>query len=70
MSAERGTAARAPQSSREDSSAQSMAGVLLDGVSLKQIFRGVWLFVLMLVVALVIVLEWPGLSLWLPSFMK
>jgi TRAP-type C4-dicarboxylate transport system permease large subunit len=43
---------------------------LLDGVSLKQIFRGVWLFVLTLVVALVIVLEWPGLSLWLPSLMN
>lgn len=34
MSVERGTAARAPQSSREDSTAQSMAGVVLDGVSL------------------------------------
>ena len=43
---------------------------LLDGVTLKQIFRGVWLFVLTLVVALVIVLEVPALSLWLPSFMK
>ena len=43
---------------------------LLDGVSLKQIFRGVWLFVLMLVLALVIVLEVPALSLWLPSFMR
>ena len=43
---------------------------LLDGVTLGQIFRGVWLFVGVLVVALVIVLEVPGLALWLPSFMK
>ncbi len=43
---------------------------LLEGVTLGQIFRGVWLFVLVLVVALGIVLEVPGLALWLPSFMK
>ena len=43
---------------------------LLDGVSLKQIFRGVWLFVLMLVIGLVVLLEVPALSLWLPSFMN
>ena len=43
---------------------------LLDGVSLKQIFRGVWLFVLMLIVAMVLVLELPALALWLPSFMR
>ena len=43
---------------------------LLDGVSLGQIFRGVWLFVLVLVVALGVVLELPALALWLPSFMK
>ncbi len=43
---------------------------LLDGVTLQQIFRGVWLFVLTLVLALVVVLEFPALSLWLPSFMK
>jgi tripartite ATP-independent transporter DctM subunit len=43
---------------------------LLDGVSLRQIFRGVWLFVLMLVIALVVVLEVPALSLWLPGFMR
>jgi len=43
---------------------------LLDGVGLKQIFRGVWLFVLMLILALVIVLEFPQLALWLPSHMQ
>ena len=43
---------------------------LLDGVTLGQIFRGVWLFVLVLVVALGVVLELPALALWLPSFMK
>ena len=43
---------------------------LLDGVSLQQIFRGVWLFVVMLVVAMVLVLELPALALWLPGFMR
>jgi len=43
---------------------------LLDGVTLGQIFRGVWLFVLVLVVALGVVLEVPSLALWLPGFMK
>ncbi len=43
---------------------------LLKDVSLRQIFRGVWLFVAMLVVALAIVLEFQPLALWLPSFMK
>jgi tripartite ATP-independent transporter DctM subunit len=43
---------------------------LLDGVALKQVFRGVWLFVLMLVLALVIVLEIPQIALWLPQFMR
>ncbi len=43
---------------------------LLDGVSLRQIFRGVWLFVLMLILAMALVLELPALALWLPSFMK
>ena len=43
---------------------------LLDDVTLGQIFRGVWLFVGVLVVALAIVLEVPALALWLPSFMK
>lgn len=43
---------------------------LLQQVALKQIFRGVWIFVLMLVVALFIVLEVQPLSMWLPSLMK
>ncbi len=43
---------------------------LLEGVSLKQIFRGVWLFVLMLIAAMLVVLEWPKLALWLPGFMN
>jgi tripartite ATP-independent transporter DctM subunit len=43
---------------------------LLPDVSLKQVFRGVWLFVVMLIVAMVLVLELPSLALWLPGFMK
>jgi tripartite ATP-independent transporter DctM subunit len=43
---------------------------LLKDVALKQIFRGVWIFVAALTVALVVVLEFQPLSLWLPSFMK
>jgi tripartite ATP-independent transporter DctM subunit len=43
---------------------------LLDSVSLKQIFRGVWLFVLMLVLAMVLVLELPTIALWLPGYMR
>ena len=43
---------------------------LLKNVPLKQIFRGVWIFVLMLAVALFIMLEFPMLSMWLPGFMK
>jgi C4-dicarboxylate transporter, DctM subunit len=43
---------------------------LLKGVALAQIFRGVWLFVLALIAALVLVLEFPLLALWLPSFMR
>jgi C4-dicarboxylate transporter, DctM subunit len=39
-------------------------------VALRQIFRGVWLFVVMLCVALVLVLEFQPLALWLPGFMK
>jgi C4-dicarboxylate transporter, DctM subunit len=42
---------------------------LLKDVSLGQIFRGVWPFVVALVVALAVVLEWQALALWLPSFM-
>jgi C4-dicarboxylate transporter, DctM subunit len=43
---------------------------LLREVSLPQIFRGVWLFVGALVVALFLCLEFQPLALWLPSFMK
>jgi TRAP-type C4-dicarboxylate transport system permease large subunit len=43
---------------------------LLKGVALAQIFRGVWLFVAALVLALVVVLEFPLLALWLPGLMK
>ena len=43
---------------------------LLKGVPLREIFRGVWLFVVALVVGLVIVLEFQPLSLWLPGFMR
>jgi TRAP-type C4-dicarboxylate transport system permease large subunit len=43
---------------------------LLKGVALRQIFRGVWIFVAALIVALAVVLEFQPLALWLPSFMK
>ena len=43
---------------------------LLKQVPLAQIFRGVWLFVAALVLALVVVLEVQPLALWLPGFMK
>lgn len=43
---------------------------LLKGVALASIFRGVWLYVVMLVVSLAIVLEFPALALWLPGFMR
>ena len=43
---------------------------LLKGVSLAQIFRGVWLFVGALCVALLMVLEFQPLALWLPSLMR
>ena len=43
---------------------------LLKAVPLAQIFRGVWLFVAALVVALAVVLEVQPLALWLPGFMK
>ena len=42
---------------------------LLKDVGLAQIFRGVWAFVLALVVGLVLVLQFQSISLWLPSFM-
>jgi tripartite ATP-independent transporter DctM subunit len=43
---------------------------LLKTVPLAQIFRGVWMFVAALVVALALVLEIQPLALWLPGFMK
>jgi C4-dicarboxylate transporter, DctM subunit len=43
---------------------------LLKGVRMGDIFRGVWLFVLALVVALGVVLEFQPLALWLPGFMR
>ena len=42
---------------------------LLPHVGLTTIFRGVWPLVLVLVIALAILLFFPGLSLWLPSMM-
>ncbi len=42
---------------------------LLPKVGLVTIFRGVWPMVLVLIVTLVILLAFPGLSLWLPSMM-
>jgi tripartite ATP-independent transporter DctM subunit len=43
---------------------------LLKDVALVQIFRGVWMFVAALVLALVVVLEFQSIALWLPGFMK
>jgi len=43
---------------------------LLREVQLAQIFRGVWIFVAMLAVAILLVMEFQGLALWLPSFMR
>jgi tripartite ATP-independent transporter DctM subunit len=43
---------------------------LIKDVGLGQIFRGVWLHVLMLVLALFIVLEVQPIAMWLPSFMR
>ncbi len=42
---------------------------LLPKVGLGTLFRGVWPLVLVLVIALMILLAFPGLSLWLPSMM-
>ena len=42
---------------------------LLPNVGLSTIFRGVWPLVVVLVITLVILLAFPGLSLWLPSMM-
>ena len=43
---------------------------LLKDVPLSQIFRGVWLFVAALALALFVVLEVQPLALWLPGFME
>jgi C4-dicarboxylate transporter, DctM subunit len=42
---------------------------LLPSVGLMNIFRGTWPFVAVQIVALAILLAFPGISLWLPSFM-
>jgi tripartite ATP-independent transporter DctM subunit len=42
---------------------------LLREVKLTQIFRGVWMFVVALIVALFIVLEFDRVALWLPGYM-
>ena len=42
---------------------------LLPRVGLGNIFRGVWPLVLVLVIMLAILVAFPQLSLWLPSFM-
>ena len=43
---------------------------LLKTVPLAQIFRGVWLFVIALIVALALVIEFQPLALWLPGLMR
>ena len=43
---------------------------LLPKVGLGNIFRGTWPFVFMQVMTLAILLAFPSLSLWLPSFMR
>jgi C4-dicarboxylate transporter DctM subunit len=43
---------------------------LLRDVPLAQIYRGVWMFVVALIVALVIVLEFQPVALWLPGFVR
>ena len=43
---------------------------LLPRVGLGNIFRGVWPFVVVQIITLGILLAFPALSLWLPSFMK
>ncbi len=42
---------------------------LLPGVGLRQIFRGCWPFVLIMVIVLVLLIAFPQISLWLPSRM-
>ena len=43
---------------------------LLPDVGLRQIFRGCWPFVLIMVFMLGLLIAFPQLSLWLPSLMK
>jgi len=43
---------------------------LLPGVSLGQIFRGCWPFVAIMALMLMLLVMFPGISLWLPSLMK
>ncbi len=43
---------------------------LLRGVALTQIYRGVWMFVVALIVALFVILEIDAIALWLPGFMR
>ena len=43
---------------------------LLPGVSLGQIFRGCWPFVAIMAFMLMLLVMFPGISLWLPSLMK
>lgn len=45
-------------------------GALGELVSLQQVFRGIWWFILMDIVALVVIVAFPQLSLWLPSLMQ
>ena len=43
---------------------------LLPGVRLGTIFKGVWPFVVVQVLMLIVLVAFPILSLWLPSFMQ
>jgi C4-dicarboxylate transporter DctM subunit len=43
---------------------------LLKTVPMAQIFRGVWMFVAALIIALALVIEFQPLALWLPGFMR
>lgn len=45
-------------------------GALGELVSLQQVFRGIWWFILMDIVALVVIVAFPQLSLWLPNLMQ
>jgi len=40
-----------------------------DGIGLKTVFKGAWVFCLPILAALIICLIWPQLTLWLPSTM-